>query len=109
MANLKKIDQAWLSDNGVSYDPQQLRKLARKANDILEWRVGVKISELLTDDELAEFEDMVARGTGEEENLAWLEKTVPGYKKVVQTENAKLKRQILRHEDKMSYLSSLKK
>jgi len=72
------LDAKWLADRGLSdLDNDAKSDLLRSVFSALEMRVGERVAEGLTCEQLAEFEE--ALDDGEACALEWLESNVPDY------------------------------
>lgn len=72
------LDAKWLADRGLSdLDNDAKSDLLRSVFSALEMRVGERVAEGLTDEQLAEFEE--ALDDGEAQALEWLQSNVPDY------------------------------
>lgn len=89
-----KLDDALLEELGLSGLPAN-EKEAMKAHiyETLEMRVGMKLAEQMTNEQLDEFEAFIDRGD-EAGALQWLETNFPDYKQVVANELEALKNEI---------------
>ena len=89
-----KIDDNFLAELGLAALPQA-DKEAMKAHiyETLEMRVGMKLAEQMTNEQLDEFESFINKND-EAGALKWLETNFPNYKQVVADELEKLKAEI---------------
>lgn len=89
-----KLDDALLEELGLGALPQD-EKNAMKAHiyETLEMRVGVKLAEQMTNEQLDEFEAFIDR-QDEAGALQWLESNFPNYKQVVAQQLEQLKAEI---------------
>lgn len=89
-----RIDDTLLEEIGLISLPKQDRdQLLRQIYETLEMRVGMRLAERMTDQQLDEFERFI--DTNDEAGaLKWLETNFPDYKQVVADELAKLKEEI---------------
>ena len=89
-----KLDDALLEELGLGTLPQD-EKNAMKAHiyETLEMRVGVKLAEQMTNEQLDEFEAFIDR-QDEAGALQWLESNFPNYKQVVAQQLEQLKAEI---------------
>lgn len=89
-----RIDDTLLEEIGLIALPKQDRdQLLRQIYETLEMRVGMKLAERMTDQQLDEFERFI--DTNDEAGaLKWLETNFPDYKQVVADELEKLKLEI---------------
>lgn len=89
-----KIDDNFLAELGLAALSQQ-DKEAMKAHiyETLEMRVGMKLAEQMTNEQLDEFESYINKND-EAGALKWLETNFPNYKQVVANELEALKAEI---------------
>jgi septum formation inhibitor MinC len=76
-----------------SLPPVEKNKMLGHIYETLELRVGMRLAEQMTDEQLDEFEGFIDRND-EAGALNWLETNFPDYKKVVAEELDKLKNEI---------------
>lgn len=89
-----KIDDSLLQELGLDQLPLEEKDLLiSQIYEQLELRVGTKLADAMSDDQLREFEQFVD-GEDEEGALAWLSKNFPDYPKVVQSELEQLKSEL---------------
>ena len=93
--------------NGINVTSGELAVLVDKINSELEYRVGTKLSELLTDEQLSEFEDILQKSAEEQLNSDFLETHVPDYRLTVEAEINRLKVEIADAKHKILYIMSL--
>jgi hypothetical protein len=84
--------KAFLRDLGVSLPERRLDRLASRVARELELRVGNTITDELTDEQLEEFEDILAEA--QERQAQWLLKHYPEYSEVVAEEDEKLRHEL---------------
>jgi len=96
-----KIDDNLLKELGLHTLPVDERnKLLAQIYETLELRVGMKLAENMSDEQLDEFEKFI--DTNDEAGaLKWLESNFPNYKQVVADELDKLKIEIKKDADKI--------
>lgn len=96
-----RIDDTLLEEIGLIALPKQERdQLLRQIYETLEMRVGMKLAERMTDQQLDEFEGFI--DTNDEAGaLKWLESNFPDYKQVVADELEKLKAEIKQDSSKI--------
>lgn len=96
-----KIDDNLLQELGLHTLPVDERnKLLSQIYETLELRVGMKLAENMSDEQLDEFEKFI--DTNDEAGaLKWLESNFPNYKQVVADELEKLKVEIKKDADKI--------
>ena len=98
-----KLDDNLLQELGLgALPPQEKNMMLRHIYETLELRVGMKLAEQMTNEQLDEFEQLMplpsdsneAKAQKEKDALTWLETNFPNYKKVVADELEKLKAEI---------------
>jgi hypothetical protein len=96
-----KIDDSLLEELGLIGLPKAERdKLLRQIYETLEMRVGMKLAERMSDQQLDEFERFI--DTNDEAGaLQWLETNFPDYKQVVASELEVLKVEIKKDSSKI--------
>lgn len=96
-----RIDDTLLEEIGLIALPKTERdQLLRQIYETLEMRVGMRLAERMTDQQLDEFEKFI--DTNDEAGaLKWLETNFPDYKQVVADELEKLKGEIKKDSDKI--------
>lgn len=91
----------FLSDAGLSDMPKaQQDDLLQYVYDELELRVGTRLSENMSEQQLVEFEKLVT-ANNEAGAREWLQKNSPEYPKIVAEEIDKLKAEIASNKDKI--------
>ncbi|HEX8350638.1 MAG TPA: DUF5663 domain-containing protein [Hymenobacter sp.] len=89
-----KLDDNFLQDLGLGSLPVDDKKaMLNHIYETLEMRVGMKLAEQMTNDQLDEFEGYINRND-EPGALHWLESNFPNYKQVVAEELEKLKNEV---------------
>lgn len=89
-----KLDNALLEELGLGVLPaDEKNKMLAQIYETLEMRVGMKLAEQMTNEQLDEFEGFIDRND-EAGALTWLETNFPNYKQVVAEELEKLKAEI---------------
>jgi septum formation inhibitor MinC len=89
-----QLDDNLLQELGLgSLPPAEKNKMLGHIYETLELRVGMRLAEQMTDEQLDEFEAFIDRND-EAGALHWLETNFPDYKKVVAEELEKLKSEI---------------
>jgi hypothetical protein len=89
-----QLDDNLLRELGLGDLPAaEKNKMLAHIYETLELRVGMKLAEQMTDDQLDEFEGFIDRND-EPGALKWLETNFPDYKQVVADELDKLKSEI---------------
>ena len=89
-----KLDDAFLADIGLGSLPQTEKEAMKKhIYETLEMRVGMKLAQQMSNEQLDEFEAFINRND-EAGALKWLETNFPDYKKVVGTELETLRQEI---------------
>lgn len=92
-----KLDDNLLRELGLGDLPvEEKNKMLAHIYETLEMRVGMRLAEQMTDQQLDEFERFI--DTNDEAGaLKWLETNFPDYKQVVADELEKLKNEIRQH------------
>lgn len=89
-----KLDNNLLEELGLGALPaEEKTKMLNHIYETLEMRVGMKLAERMTNQQLDEFEAFIDRND-EPGALKWLETNFPDYKQVVADELEKLKAEI---------------
>jgi predicted RNA-binding Zn ribbon-like protein len=89
-----KLDNTLLEELGLGSLPnEEKNKMLAHIYETLEMRVGMKLAEQMTNEQLDEFESFIDKND-EAGALKWLETNFPDYKKVVADELEKLKGEI---------------
>jgi hypothetical protein len=89
-----KLDNAFLEELGLgALPPVEKNKMLAHIYETLEMRVGMKLAEQMSNEQLDEFESYINR-QDEAGALKWLESNFPNYKAVVAEELEKLKAEI---------------
>lgn len=89
-----KLDLTLLQDLGLGSLPaDEQNKMLAHIYETLEMRVGMKLAEQMTNEQLDEFEAFIDKND-EAGALTWLETNFPNYKQVVADELEKLKAEI---------------
>lgn len=98
-----KLDDNLLRELGLGeLPPQEKNRMLAHIYETLEMRVGMKLAEGMSDQQLNEFEQLMpletdsddAKKQKEQQALRWLETNFPNYKQVVADELEKLKSEI---------------
>ncbi len=98
-----KLDDNLLRELGLgTLPPQDKNQMLAHIYETLEMRVGMRLAEGMSDQQLDEFEQLMpvetdsqeARQQKEKDALTWLETNFPNYKQVVAEELEKLKAEI---------------
>lgn len=77
------FDKSWLADRGLeNLDPEVEVDLLRYVYEALEIRVGERIAEGMTDEQLREFDDAMDEGDGPA--LEWLRTNAPDSGKIAE-------------------------
>lgn len=96
-----KLDNALLEELGLGALPaEEKNRMLNHIYETLEMRVGMKLAEQMTNDQLDEFESFIDKND-EEGALKWLSSNFPDYKKVVAEELEKLKAEIKASSDQI--------
>jgi len=99
-----KLDDNLLRELGLgSLPPQEKNRMLQHIYETLEMRVGMRLAEGMSNQQLDEFEKLMPLQTDTEEMrkqkeqqaLKWLETNFPNYKQVVADELEKLKAEIM--------------
>lgn len=89
-----KLDNALLEELGLGALPsEEKNRMLNHIYETLEMRVGMKLAEQMTNEQLDEFEGYIDKND-EEGALKWLSSNFPNYKSVVAEELEKLKAEI---------------
>ena len=89
-----KLDNDFLVSLGLGALPaEEKNKMLAHIYETLEMRVGMKLAEQMTDEQLNEFEKFIDMND-EAGALKWLETNFPDYKQVVSSELEKLKAEV---------------
>ena len=89
-----KLDNALLEELGLGALPaEEKNRMLGHIYETLEMRVGMKLAEQMTNEQLDEFESYIDKND-EAGALKWLESNFPNYKQVVADELEKLKAEI---------------
>jgi len=89
-----KLDDNLLAELGLGSLPTgEKNKMLSHIYETLEMRVGMKLAEQMSEEQLIEFEEFI-NANDEAGALKWLETNFPDYKKVVATELETLKGEI---------------
>jgi hypothetical protein len=89
-----KLDNAFLEELGLgSLPPVEKNKMLAHIYETLEMRVGMKLAEQMSNEQLDEFESYINK-QDEAGALKWLETNFPNYKQVVAEELEKLKAEV---------------
>ncbi len=93
-----KFDEQFLSDIGLDDMPDDQKKVfLGYAQEELEVRIGEKISEGMTEEQLNEFDAIEDQGLAVE----WLEKNRPDYKEVVASVVEDFENEIISNKDQI--------
>lgn len=96
-----KLDNALLEELGLGTLPaEEKNRMLSHIYETLEMRVGMKLAEQMSNDQLDEFESFIDKND-EEGALKWLSSNFPDYKKVVAEELEKLKAEIKASSDQI--------
>jgi predicted RNA-binding Zn ribbon-like protein len=89
-----RLDDNLLSELGLASLPADDKKaMLQQVRDTLEMRVGTRLAEQMTDQQLDEFEQFV-QNQDDAGALQWLESNFPNYKDVVNEEFEKLQSEV---------------
>ena len=90
-----KLDAEFVKECGlVGLTAVQANKFLAWFYERLEMRVGMKLAERMSDEQLDEFEAFI-KAKDEDGALAWLQSNYPDYKSVVREELEKLKLEVI--------------
>ncbi len=90
-----KLDAEFVKECGlVGLTAVQTNKFLAWFYERLEMRVGMKLAERMSDEQLDEFEAFI-KAEDEDGALAWLQSNYPDYKSVVREELEKLKLEVV--------------
>lgn len=89
-----KLNDEFLQELGLgALPPQEKNRMLNHIYETLEMRVGMKLAEQMTKEQLDEFESFIDR-KDEAGALKWLETNFPNYKQVVADELETLKKEV---------------
>lgn len=89
-----KLDNTLLEELGLGSLPaEEKNRMLTHIYETLEMRVGMKLAEQMSNEQLDEFEGFIDKND-EAGALKWLEANFPGYKQVVAEELEKLKAEV---------------
>lgn len=89
-----KLDDNLLKELGLgALPPEEKNKMLGHIYETLELRVGMRLAENMTEQQMTDFEKLIA-ANDEAGALKWLETNFPNYKEVVADELEKLKKEI---------------
>jgi hypothetical protein len=96
-----QFDDNFLQDLGLGDMPDEQKKaFLQHLYEELELRVGTRLSEGMSEQQLAGFEKLID-GNDEDGALGWLESNRPDYKAVVAEELEKLKQEVTSNKAKI--------
>lgn len=96
-----QLDDKFLQDLGLGSMPDdQKQAFLQHLYEELELRVGTRLSEGMTDEQLSEFEKLID-ANNQQGALNWLETNRPNYKQVVAEELEKLRQEVLANRDRI--------
>ena len=96
-----KLDNNLLEELGLGGLPPDLKNnMLQHIYETLEMRVGMKLADQMTNEQLDEFEGFIDKND-EAGALKWLETNFPDYKQVVASELETLKEEIKKTSDKI--------
>ena len=99
------IDRSWLIKQGIELPNEASEDLIARFQQACESRVGDAIADRLTDEDVAEFEDIDKRGDTNAANKL-LDRVYPDYGKLVWREARKLRKEIREADDKIALIES---
>jgi hypothetical protein len=95
-----QLDEKFLQSVGLtSLSEDQKKPFLEHIFKELQIRVGVRLSDGLTDEQLGEFEEL--HKSSPQDALRWLEANRPSYREIVAAELAKLQQEIINGKDKI--------
>ncbi len=95
-----QLDEKFLQSIGLASLPDdQKQSFLEHIFKELEIRVGVRLSEGLSDEQLGEFEKLYK--SNPQDALLWLETNRPNFKQIVAAELARLQQEIVNGKDKI--------
>lgn len=96
-----KLDNTLLEELGLGALPaEEKNRMLTHIYETLEMRVGMKLAEQMSNEQLDEFESFIDKND-EAGALKWLETNFPGYKQVVAEELEKLKAEVKASADQI--------
>jgi len=96
-----QFDDTFLHSLGLGDMPEEQKKaFLQHLYEELELRVGTRLSEGMSDEQLSGFETLID-SNDENGALSWLENNRPDYKAVVAEELEKLKQEVIANKDKI--------
>lgn len=99
MAKLK-IDHAFLEDIGLGDLPMEEKDLLiSQVYEQLEVRVGTRLAENMSDEQLEEFDNKYIQTEDQQGAMEWLQHNFPDYPKTVEEELYKLKQELAQQAD----------
>lgn len=100
-SSMFQLDDDFLQSVGLGGMPgDQKKPFLEHLLEELEMRVGTRLSEGMSDDQLSEFEKLI-EARDEQGALAWLEDNRPNYKAVVGEELERLKQEVSSSKDRI--------
>jgi len=96
-----QFDDSFLQSLGLGEMPEEQKKaFLQHLYEELELRVGTRLSEGMSEQQLSGFETLID-SNDENGALGWLESNRPDYKAVVAEELEKLKQEVISNKDKI--------
>jgi len=96
-----QLNDDFLQSVGLGAMPEDQRQaFLQHLYEELELRVGTRLSEGMSDDQLAQFEKLID-ANDDRGGIAWLEANRPNYRDVVAEELEKLKKEVTANKDKI--------
>lgn len=96
-----KLDDDFLKSVGLGDLPEDQKKaFLQHLYEELELRVGTRLSEGMSEDQLGEFEQFI-ENADDKGAVSWLQQNRPEYQTVVSEEMTKLKQEIIEGKDKV--------
>lgn len=86
MDELATIDDKFLEDLGLGHlNPEEKQSVTDKIRTALESRVGIKITQNLSESQVNEFSNLVS-GDDQVAMMEWMDKFIPNYRDIVKAE-----------------------
>lgn len=97
-----QLDKNWLAQQGITgLTDEDAQSLLQYVYSELELRVGMRLSENLSDGQLREFETIAKTGD-DKRQLEWLEANCPDYKSVVKDELERLAEELRSNRERIT-------
>lgn len=96
-----QLDDTFLQGLGLGDMPEEQKEaFLQHLYEELELRVGTRLSEGMSNEQLKQFEALID-ANDEQGALSWLETNRPNYKQVVEEELEKLRQEVVANKDKI--------